>query len=755
MDQILRLNEFFVEGGKQGLSHVLLHITEPSTPEEAKKGYFFALCEINNGNEIIKKLQDLIDRAENEYYELPDDEEKNAFELVLEKMNQEAFVLGNAEKSLHCIVGAIRQREIIFSFYGSPHLLLFYKNKQGIYERMDLIKNNGETSADEENNKLFSQIVQGKLTSGDYLFAGTPHIVDFFSHDRLEKIITTRTAQESAQHIEKVLGELKNGYSFGGMIINLFQPEVKEIDLKKKAPAGVQGGSQKSLHNLFNREKNTADTLSPSLLPKLNKLRTILDEEPRREATVTTAEMPSAEINSTHLSTRPTKPQSIPLSNRFETVGKISLAIAKVIGKGIIYFATVVFAILYNLFKTLVLLGIVVINYKNRRRTIIENWKHGLHSYKENIKHLPLATKLMLIGSVLLAAGFFVSLVYLRYHQQKVAEEQNFTNLVKDLRAKKDSIESAIIYKNDELAFSEFQLAKQLLAKLTCEEKERKGTCSSLSSQFEEMGQRLRKITEVTPTLLSTWSTTGKPEQLIRVKNKLLAYSDSTSTLFVHDLLSGESKILTTYSNITGFSEAAVPKENDYVIFLYNKNKLVSLDPNDLTLKLIELSFPDNNSNVSSFVIYNRRLYSHDLISGDIFRHDSIKTGFGQGKSWIKDKSRVMQDGVDMAVDGDIFLTRANGSIAKFTSGDFTPFEITGLDPTLQTGSRIWTYTDISYIYILDESGKRLIILEKNGRLVTQISSKDFVKPSGFVVDPTTKTAYIIDSGKLLKVTLP
>ena len=48
MDKILRLNEFFVEGGKQQVSHVLLHITEPSTPEEMHKGNFFAVCEINN-----------------------------------------------------------------------------------------------------------------------------------------------------------------------------------------------------------------------------------------------------------------------------------------------------------------------------------------------------------------------------------------------------------------------------------------------------------------------------------------------------------------------------------------------------------------------------------------------------------------------------------------------------------------------------------------------------------------------------------
>ena len=52
----MHLNEFFVEGSSPEESHVLLNITEPSTPEERGKGYFFAICEIFNGdNDYILK----------------------------------------------------------------------------------------------------------------------------------------------------------------------------------------------------------------------------------------------------------------------------------------------------------------------------------------------------------------------------------------------------------------------------------------------------------------------------------------------------------------------------------------------------------------------------------------------------------------------------------------------------------------------------------------------------------------------------
>src|SRR3989338_1000559 len=203
MDRILRLNEFFVEGGKQHISHVLLHISEPTTPEEIAKGFFFAVCEINNAEpKYFTKIKDLIDRAGNDYYETADANDKNALELVLEKLNQEALTLVDTGLEIHCIIGAIRQPEITFTYYGKPQVLVFYKNHQGVYQSIDLVEANSDNK--DAPTQLFSHIIQGKISSNDFLFAGTPHIGEYFSTDRLQKIITSRPAVQSAQHIQRV-----------------------------------------------------------------------------------------------------------------------------------------------------------------------------------------------------------------------------------------------------------------------------------------------------------------------------------------------------------------------------------------------------------------------------------------------------------------------------------------------------------------------------------------------------------------------
>lgn len=79
MNTYLDLREFFVEGGDRHASHVLLHISEPSTAKEMPKGYFFALAEIADGTvEHIEHIQELIDALESLYYETDSTDEKDA-----------------------------------------------------------------------------------------------------------------------------------------------------------------------------------------------------------------------------------------------------------------------------------------------------------------------------------------------------------------------------------------------------------------------------------------------------------------------------------------------------------------------------------------------------------------------------------------------------------------------------------------------------------------------------------------------------
>lgn len=754
MDNVLQLHEFFVEGGNQERSHVLLHITEPSTPEEKNKGYFFAVAELNDTEtRHIVRLQEIIDEIENSYYETPNHEDKNALEIVLEKINRNAYTLTAPEITLNCAVGVIRPPEVIFSFYGSPQMLLFYKNREELYQKMDLVTANQSDESD--NRQLFGQIIQGKISPDDYLFVGTPHIVDYFNHDRLYKIITTRPARQSAEHLERVLGELKNELSFGGMVIHLNKGAAEHLSAKKERPAkeASPGGS---LHNLFNTEQNTASILSSSMFPRMgdrlkNAFKSMSDSQTQRQtATPRPVPGPTAEITASHLRQHHAAKlaENKGQNNYPRIIGTILLKTGKFLIRMLAGLAWALYSFIVALGRLLMSLFFVITNYQNRRRNVWDNLKRAWHSRLENFYQLPLATKVLLIAAVAIAAVFAVSIAILRVEQNNAAAEARFQTAVNAIKNHTDAAESAVIYNDNLTALDELQTGRTLFAELDC--KKHQSECQNVKTQIENLAGSVQKLKTTDAVLLTDFSSAAL-KKIIRIGGKILTYGP-TSSVYIYDLLTKNTSSFTAAGD--GFTAAAVPKENDYALFLFANKNILRYSPKDGATQKIDISYPKDNANIAGMVIYNRRLYTLDTANGEIYRHDSIKTGFGPGKEWLKNSLSELNKGVDLTIEGDIFVLENDGNIARFAGGARQDFAVQGLDPLLTGGNQIFSYVDLNYLYVLDASNKRLIILEKDGRLKQQITAPQFNNPTGVIVDEPAGTAYIIDGGKLYQIGL-
>ncbi len=773
MEPTLHLHEFFVEGNDPQISHVLLNITEPSNPAEKSKGYFFAIYEINNAEtKYIAKMQKIIDQIEDDYYEIPDQIGQTAMEIVLEKVNQESLSIVQPDISLHCIVGAIRENDIIFSFYGQPQMLLFYKTKDGFYKKMDLVEQNKTNEHTYEpdgsqQNQLFSQIVQGKIGPNDFFFAGTPHIIDYFNHDRLQKIITTRPPQQSAEHVQKVLSEIKNDLSFGGIIINL--QEDSEMPAPIKTSPVKKGSSAKSLKNLFNRERNTAHTLSPSFLPNLQD---VIDETSRKEYS-TSKNVPSEEImgtrtganiSSSHLHARTTKTgapnQKTNGANLLDFIKKTAWFIWKII-RWIIRGLALIFlfagAILSAIGKNLLLLFFVITNYKNRRHNILAEWSRWWKNLKENTKRLPLITKILLILCLILLLVFSSGIIYIRAKQKKEAHATLYTNTVQNIKIKSDAAESSLVYNDTEAALASIKEAGQAIKTLSCLTPLEKTACKNLQDRLDTLLIKARKTTIVHPQLLTDWNGLTqdiKINKIFLLNNRLYGFGPTSSNLTIYDPLVKESKLLTPNIDINGITAVSVPKENDYAILLYGNKNIAQFKPDDSSWKKADIDYPNQNALISNISIYNRRLYSVDTQNNQIYKHDSIKSGFSLGKEWLKNNTADLKTSIDLALDGDVFVLGTAGSINKFTSGSNEPFAISGLDPALTSADEIWTYNDLIYIYILDTANKRIIVLDKTGVLKTQITAEEFTHPESMIIDEQKGLAYVLNNNKVYLVEL-
>ncbi|MDD2758395.1 MAG: hypothetical protein PHD72_03440 [Patescibacteria group bacterium] len=749
MDQTLKLNEFFVEGDNQELSHVLLHVIQPSTEEEEKdKGYFFAVCEINDGEkEDAYNLQQIIDRIENSYYETPSEPGKNTLEAILEKINKENFSLAGPEAELTCLIGALRGNEITFSFRGEPGALLFYKNKEGGYQKMDLVAANQE---EDEEDKLFSQIIQGKISGGDYFIAVSKHVADCFDHDRLQKIITGRAPEQSVGHLEKVLSGMDNGYSYGGLIIHFDKQEAAAAPTAK-----IDKSAERNA--LFETEQKTARTLSPSLFDNINtKARTEEnDEETDEEKPAEKPTPTAAQINMAHLRQRTATRQVGEAGGLTNTLSIIWKGL-KYAGLGIYYFFFFLAKFVVGIGRWLIMLFMVATNLQNRRRTILDAWGQDWNDFKQRLKNLPLITKILGAASIIFAVIFAGSIVYLQVAKKQAADNRIYQESFQTIKNTTDAAESAMIYGDTDGAQRESIKARDLLAVFTCQPED-KNTCDDISSRLAALTTKLRKLDTLPMNLIVDWQTLGlKAEKIYKIDNKILGISSSSPVVLVYDLLTKENKTVSPMeSSLSGYISASVPKENDYVALLADDAKTVmQYDPKTNSLKKAEISYSSTQPQIKGLIVYNRRLYTLDASANQIYRHDATKAGYGLGKDWLKDNNFNLRDGIDMTVDGDMFVLKSNGEIFKFTQGVRVDFTVQGVDPALTGGDEIWTYTDLNNLYVLDSVNKRLIVLDKTGKLVRQITGAELAAPTGMVVEETKNSAYILDANKVYQLNL-
>lgn len=752
MKSVLGLHEFFVEGDNQEKSHVLLHITEPSSPEEWQKGYFFALTEINNSDiDQIEHVQQIIDDLETGYYEAAeyDDQAKTTFELTLEEVNRRGHHILQYKKSkISCLVGVIRGKDISFAYHGQPTALLFYKKKNEQYGKINILSGQEENFSPAD--QLFSSVMEGQINTGDFFYIATPHVADFFSEDRLQKIITSRKTKQSASHIQKVLFDLRDELSFGGIIFHMM-PE-NETPKTGRLPKHKQRGSEESLNKMLNSEKNTARTLSPPLL-SIIKDRVMEKISQRKKPVLSNS---PAQIR-TAPSIKKVETNYRPPEAKGESIFNIILV---TLGRTIVYSAI-------NLAKLAKKIGIaagrifvgiilLITNKDNKRQDILDIIKTKIYGLKNYIDELPAISKILFIATVLFAIIFVGSIAYLRVKENIEIKNQQYTNLVQAIIDKKDAADASLIYNDNSKAFTLLQEAKEIISQLPDDSDERKTKIQELNSEIEATLMKLRKIETINPDLLIdlvSLNAQAQAYKLTRIDNTLLAYGGENKTMYKIDLDTNKIEEI-NHEAISPLQTASTPKEQDKIVFTSDPDAIAEYNKDSSTISSKEISFPYNNTAIADIFVYNRKLYSLDPANNQIYKHNQTQTGYDKGVDWLKDESIDVGDGVALAIDGDVFVLKSNGELLKLVGGEPEDFSISGLDPQLQNPTVLWTYNDVQNIYILEPTNKRVVVLNKEGELLQQYTALEWQNPTGMIVDEANSLIYILDNNKVYKFAL-
>ncbi len=686
MPDVLELHEFFVEGGAEKKSHVLLHISEPSTPEEKKKGYFFAVAEIQHGTlQQIKQLQDMIDDTETAYFETKQPTANDEFEFVIGELNRRGHrLLDHPEANVHCFIGVLQGNNIQFVFHGAPQGTVLYRRDDDI-EHIDLV---GKPTDD--HSRLFSSIVSGAIGSGDYFYVATPKVREFFDEDRIKKLLMGRTTRQITEHMEKVLASLRDGSSYGGLLFHIAPRH--EIPKTGPQPKYVEPQPPNRPH------------IQRSAPPRGNLL--------------------------------------VGIGKAFIAGGILLVRFIKHIGilcgKGIIT-------------------GIILVTNKGGQRALVlEEIQAWGAQKKQQFKELSLVSKI-LFCIALSSAGIFVgSMGYFAYKEKQEERLLAYTQIVQAIRDKKNAAEASSIYGDDTKAFTLLKEAEALLTSLPKENNNEKRGATTLQSDIEALLQKLRKWDMVTaqPIIdLRTAGGTPAANDLAMIDGNILAYGPEDTRLYIAN---PNTKTLEAkpHESISLLRSGNTPKEEDTTIFATGQKYAAAYDKNSKKIVTKDISFPADTVTIQSLFVYNQRLFTLDRATNQIYRHAKTQTGYDRGAPWIKDMGTVdIRTAVSLAIDGDIYVL-THTDVFLFSGGNSKAFTVQNLDPALDQPVKIWTYNGVPYLYILEPTHKRLIVLDKTGVLVRQYTDKAWKNPTGMVINTEENSAYILDSNIIYHVSL-
>jgi hypothetical protein len=686
---------------------------------------------IGSGKSPETIFEKLLQKINYKYIELISNKSVFSDEGIIPKIN--ALLVLESNKNIY-----LAARGRIFPF-------LIYQAKPQNYKIINIAETASGREARQSNINLFTNIISGKINQGDYILLSTESLLDYFSLEKLCKLISASAPEESSNNLKELLEASANPETPFAALILKSQPKsrpIGAIETAAEKPTPIST-PQHSMAGLLKTAAETEKMLTPSLRLNIgagvsslaDKLKNIFGGKKEVE-----------NKNKARLEYYPSTFSPPSSLNKFF--------------KTIYFLLFSIFRALYFVFKKIILLlaGLLkiifylVTNKGGRRKTILRETfgaqQKKLRDIKSNFGQLPRISKSLLAFVLIFIILFLGSTVVLYQKYRKGVVLESISQRVEIIHGKKSLAEASLIYNDEEGARKALLEAQDLLAEFSQKSPHEKLTYESLKKEIDLLQEKLRHVINIDQAV-SIANFTGqnpnaKVSEFLISKNNLYAFDDDASVVYKLNL---ETKEIIT-KNTSGFNlKFGFSQNSASAIFYQPENKFFEFDFLNDVIREKEVILNENETKISDLAIYNQRLYVLGAGDKQIYRHASTLTGFARGTPWLQEELDI-ENATSIAIDGSIYLTKSNGEIIKLSNGtkdDFTA----SIDPAISSPAKIWTSPDSKYLYILEPAKKRLVVLDKDGKLKNQYFGEQFNDLKDFTVLEKEKKIYLLNGTQI------
>jgi hypothetical protein len=350
---------------------------------------------------------------------------------------------------------------------------------------------------------------------------------------------------------------------------------------------------------------------------------------------------------------------------------------------------------------------------------------------------------LILIFIIFLTLGFFI------FKGEKEESLRIARQVLEEANSKKIQAENFLILKKEKEANILLQEAWNKILPQTKIGAPLRNEAQSLKKSIEENLFSLNKIEKIEePEILFEF----KPKEIEFIPQKILAFNSTlyfynpfSSNLYQLEIKNG-GQLLKTKSNLKLGTVSS-----DSVLFFSNPNILISLRDGKFQEKILPLPSADFSfDKISSF---RSNIYFLDTQSGEIVKYsEPLTKEAADFQFWLNPKSKKPIEARSMAIDGSLWVLTKNNEIERYYGGFYKKTLKPDLFPYLENPTKIFTSETLSYLYLLEPSQNRLIVLTKEGEIVHQFQSEKFDNLLDFGVSKDGKTIYLLNGPKVYQL---
>ncbi len=379
--------------------------------------------------------------------------------------------------------------------------------------------------------------------------------------------------------------------------------------------------------------------------------------------------------------------------------------------------------------------------------------KHPGVELTDNLKKNLISVFLLIFFLIL---GFFI---FKRDEQAKLKEYKLILATVNQDILQADNF---LLLKGEERAFSILKEAWQKLLPLTEKESAIQKEAISLKDTLEEKLEKasnLEKIAE--PELFFEFDQGDEskgssspfanarvkefiPQKMVYLEGNLYFFSSFSDNVYKLTQ-NAEKRVLSTDQK---FNEAT--PLNNYLLF-FQKPNLVFLLSNDQFQDTLALKLPYPDFSPRDLASYQSNLYLLDGKNGEIIKYPGpISAGRDNPQLWLKRDAKKASEAKSLAVNGSVWVLNNDNTIFRYFGGDFQNSLIMDFFPFPKDLSKI--SSQFEFLYLLEPTQSRVIILNKTGQVLKQFQSEKFDNLKDFAVSENGRTIWLLNGTNVYQI---